>query len=249
MSESPSTLRRWLAGREAAVLFPLLLIVLGVWGFIAIADKVREGGSQSFDERVVRGLRQPDDPARLIGPAWMEKAARDITALGGHAILTLVVLSVAGYLLLERKLHAMWLVLIASGGGWEMTMLLKRFFGRERPSIVPQLVKETTMSFPSGHAMMSAVVYLTLGALLTGFVSRRRTRAYLLGLAILVTLLVGSSRVLLGVHYPTDVLAGWSAGLTWALVCWLVARFLQKRGAVEGPAEVVGGGEGGKAGR
>jgi undecaprenyl-diphosphatase len=80
---------------------------------------------------------------------------------------------------------------------------------------------------------MSAVVYLTLGALLARLADQRRVKLYFLAVAALLTLLVGLSRVYLGVHYPTDVLAGWSAGLVWATLCWLAARSLQRRGAVE----------------
>jgi undecaprenyl-diphosphatase len=83
--------------------------------------------------------------------------------------------------------------------------------------------------------MLGAILYLTLGALLARFAARRRTRAYILTVALVVTFVVGSSRIYLGVHHPTDVLAGWCAGLVWALICWLAARYLQKRGAVEKP--------------
>lgn len=228
-----AALRRMLSV-EPVLLVTLLAIVLGVWAFAEIADEVIEGETHSLDERIILAMRRPDNLAQPIGPEWLEGLGLDITALGGYAVLTLLVLVVAGYLLLSRKFCAMWLVLIASGTGWGLTMVLKELFGRQRPSVVPHLQEQTSMSFPSGHAMMSAVVYLTLGVLLAQFAADRwATRIYLLVVAILVTFLVGVSRVFLGVHYPTDVLAGWSAGLTWAVLCWLVARWLQRRGMVE----------------
>ena len=88
-------------------------------------------------------------------------------------------------------------------------------------------------SFPSVHSLMSAVVYLTLGALLARMVARRRLKFYVLTLAVTLTGLVGISRVYLGVHYPSDVLAGWCVGLSWASLCWLVGRKLQRQGAIE----------------
>lgn len=81
--------------------------------------------------------------------------------------------------------------------------------------------------------MVSAVVYLTLGSLLSAVMPNKKLKVYVLVVAIVLTLIVGFSRVYLGVHYPTDVLAGWLAGLVWALFGWLVARGLQRRGAVE----------------
>lgn len=223
---------------EPVLLVTLLVIVLGAWAFAEIADEVLEGETRSLDERIILSMRRPDNLAQPIGPDWLEGMSLDVTALGGYAVLTLLVLGVAGYLLLAGKRHAMWLVLIASATGWGLTMGLKELFGRERPSVVPHLQEQTSMSFPSGHAMMSAVVYLTLGVLLAQLAADRwATRIYLLVVAILLTFLVGVSRVFLGVHYPTDVLAGWSAGLTWAVLCWLVARWLQQRGVIEKPSE------------
>jgi undecaprenyl-diphosphatase len=131
----------------------------------------------------------------------------------------------------------MWLVLIATLGGWGLGLLLKAVFGRPRPSVIPHLVEVQSLSFPSGHAMMSAVVYLTLAALLAQLSAQWAQRVYILAVGLLLTLLVGLSRVYLGVHYPTDVLAGWSAGLAWAILCWLVGRWLQRRGIVEKPHE------------
>ena len=110
--------------------------------------------------------------------------------------------------------------------------ILKAAFDRPRPN-VDHYSYVVTSSFPSGHSMMSAVVYLTLGSLLTRVLPARGVKIYLIVVALLLTLLVGLSRVYMGVHYPTDVLAGWTAGLVWAMLCWLAARYLQKRGTIE----------------
>ena len=217
-----------------------LLVVAGTWGFIAIAGEVTEGDTQTFDKWAVESLRKPDPnppPANAvaqvpIGPKWMQEVGRDITGLGGIAILGLATLAVAGYLLMVKKYHAMWLVLIATTGGLAISSGLKTLFARPRPD-VSHFSYVYSSSFPSGHSMLSAVVYLTLGILLARIMPRRQVKIYFIVLAILLTGLVGASRVYMGVHYPTDVLAGWSAGLAWALLCWLVARWLQHRGAVE----------------
>ena len=113
---------------------------------------------------------------------------------------------------------------------------VKALLGRDRPSNLGFAIRQEDWlanSFPSGHSMLSAVVYLTIGTLLASFVRERRVKFYFLSVALALTFLVGVSRVFMGVNYPTDVLAGWSAGLVWALICWLAARYLQRRGAVE----------------
>ena len=227
----------WLAGHVNIVLVAVLLIVGGTWVFIELADEVREGDTQRFDDWAVRAMRHADDPSRPIGPHWLPEVGRDLTALGGVAVLSLTTAFVAGYLLIVRKYHAMWLVLGATLGGLLISTLLKHLIDRARPDLVPHLSHVYTSSFPSGHSMLSAVVYLTLGALLTRLASERRVKLYFLAAALLLTFLVGVSRVYMGVHYPTDVLAGWTAGLVWALLCWLVARYLQRRGAVEKDAD------------
>lgn len=223
----------WLGARTSAVLIAALLIVLAIWAFIAIADAVKEGHTQRFDDWAIRSLRKPNDPAETIGPSWMQEAARDVTALGGVVVLTLVTCAVAGYLWLRERYHALWLVLIATVGGQLLSTALKHLFHRPRPQLVAHLSRVYTTSFPSGHSMLSAVVYLTLGTLLASFVDERRLKFYFVSVAMFLTLIVGISRVFMGVHYPTDVLAGWSAGLAWALLCWLVSIRLQRQGAVE----------------
>ena len=227
-------LLQWLRAREIKLLLGVLLVVAGTWTFIELADAVSKGDTQKFDVWAVRALREADNPALPIGPAWVQELARDLTALGGITVLLLVLLSVIGFLFLQRKYGAMWLVTIASATGFLISTVTKELFHRARPDVVPHLSYVKTASFPSGHSMLSAVVYLTLGSILTRLVKDRRTKAYLLVVPLLLTFLVGVSRVYLGVHYPTDVLAGWTAGIVWAVFCWLVARSLQKRGAVEG---------------
>lgn len=242
MPGSPSFLD-YVADRAHLVLVVLLVMVGGTWGFIHLADEVREGETQHLDERIVRGLQRPAPAwARVapqtipIGPRWLQEVGRDITALGGVAVLSLVTAAVTGYLLILRKYHEMWLILIATVGGLLLSSLLKWIVGRSRPD-VSHFAYVSSSSFPSGHSMLSAVVYLTLGTLLARITPQRRVKLYFVLVALLLTGLVGVSRVYMGVHYPTDVLAGWSAGLVWALLCWLAARYLQRSGAIAGEEE------------
>jgi undecaprenyl-diphosphatase len=214
---------------ELSILLGGLALLLLVFGFAVLAGEVFEGDTQDFDERVLKALRRADDPSRPIGPWWLEAGALDITALGSAAALGLVVLSVVGFLWLQGMGRTALFVFVASAGGWSLNSALKVWFQRARPDVVPHLREVLSLSFPSGHAMTSAAVYLTLGALLMRIAQRRATKVYVIGMAMLVTFLVGASRVYLGVHYPTDVLAGWLVGLSWALLCWLVERALERR--------------------
>jgi undecaprenyl-diphosphatase len=235
-------LRQSFIGREPLVFAALLCVVLGVWVVVKLSSEIREGEAPAFDAKILKALRQPDDPHHLIGPPWVESMVRDVTALGGVIVLLLVVGCVCGFLVLMRLHHMMWVVLIATLGAVLINSTLKRVIDHPRPEVVPKLTDVRSESFPSGHSAMSAAVYLTLGGLLAQTVTKRRIKLYFLFVALLLTFLVGCSRVALGVHYPSDVLAGWSTGLAWSLLCWLVARYLQRRGAVEqevDPGEAV----------
>jgi len=219
-------------GRNPSLIRPLavlLVLCAAAFLFIEIADEVREGETQRIDDRVLRSLRMPGNPAVPIGPPWLAPAVRDLTSLGSVSVLLLVVLAVAGFLALARLWRHLALVLGASIGGLLLLGLLKRGFDRPRPTVVPQLMVETTASFPSGHAMMSSVIYLTLGTLVAQLCSRWRERVYVMTVAGVLTVLVGLTRLYLGVHFPTDVLAGWSVGLAWALASGLAARGLRSR--------------------
>ena len=227
----------WLGGLDLILLLAVFAMATGLWTFIAIADSVAEGKTQRIDDRLIRALRNPDDPSDPIGPEWMEEVGRDLTALGGVAVLSLMTVAVVGFLLIRRAYHAVGFLLGATVGGLVLSLVLKNHFARPRPELVPHLSAVYTSSFPSGHSMLSAVVYLTLGALLARLVKGPALKVYVLVVAMLLTILVGVSRVYMGVHYPTDVLAGWSVGLSWAILCWLAARRLQREGVVEGSAE------------
>ncbi len=218
---------------ERGMLLIMVIAAVALLTFAMLADEVAEGGTRAFDERVLLALRAPGDLADPIGPRWLEEVMRDFTALGGTGVLVLMVLAVAGFLTLTAKGHAALAVIVAVAGGTLLSQTMKWSYARPRPELVPHGAEVYTASFPSGHAMMSAIVYLTLGAMLARTQSGQAVKAYILAVAVFLTVLVGTSRVYLGVHWPTDVLAGWALGGLWAIACWLVMLWLQARGQVE----------------
>lgn len=223
---------RWTPSWRLPEFTPLVgfLVCAGLaFAFASLADEVVEGGTRRFDERLLLALRDPADPKTPIGPHWLETVMVDLTSLGGVPALTLITLVVVLYLVVSRRFQNAALVAGAVTGGAVLTTVLKMGFSRPRPELVDHLVTVQNMSFPSGHATSSAVVYLTLGALLARTERQWAVRAYVFAVAGFLTLLVGVSRVFLGVHYPTDVLAGWTLGAAWALLCWVVARWLRPK--------------------
>ena len=235
---SAGALKAWAWLKEnvdLAMLVGLAVLVTTTWLVAELSDEVLEGTVQKYDEWILRQLRTPGDMTDPIGPAWFEDMWRDVTALGGPAILALATLACAGYLLMRQRYRVLALLGVATVGGLVVSLVLKNLFARPRPEFGSGASHVMTASFPSGHSMLSAVVYLTLGVLLARTSSQYRFKLYFVTMALALTALVGLSRLYLGVHYPTDVLAGWSFGLIWALLCWLVAHFLQKRGTLEPP--------------
>ena len=164
--------------------------------------------------------------------------------MGSLSFLGFLVVAALGYLLLIRKRHLAILMAVSVLGGEIIGTVLKIGFHRPRPELVAHGARVFTASFPSGHAMLSAVTFLTIGALLTRVHADRRVKIYFMALAVLLTVAVGLSRVYLGVHYPTDVLAGWCLGAAWAALCWVAALWLQARGEVEPETDAGNRGEG-----
>jgi undecaprenyl-diphosphatase len=224
------------AGRmERQLLAGLAIVGVFLFGFLSIAEEVVEGETHRFDRALLLALRNPADPTDPIGPRWLEEMMRDFTALGGTGVLVLLTLGVATFLWMTRRSHAALFVVGSIATGLLLSSLLKFGFDRPRPDLVPHGSIVYTKSFPSGHSMLSAIVYLSLALLLARTQSNVRVKAYLIAAGIFLTALVGVSRVYLGVHWPTDVLAGWSLGMAWALGSWLAMAWLQSRQAVEPP--------------
>jgi undecaprenyl-diphosphatase len=223
-----------LAGREIGSLVTLLALAGLILVFGSLTLAVLGGDTDSFDRAVMQIMRIDGHPGEPIGPAWLPEVARDVTALGSYAFLGFLFFAVIGYLTLLRKRSAALLIAAAVLGGVALSTLVKLAVDRPRPDI-PHIVRVVTASFPSGHAMLSAIVFLTLGALLTRMHERRRIKIYFMSLAIILTTSVGLSRIYLGVHYPTDVLAGWAMGAAWAILCWTIMLRLQQAGEVESP--------------
>ena len=217
------TLRFW-EKIEFSVLLAGIVVAGGLWGFVELTEVARDSSARAFDTEILLAFREAGQTDNPIGPLWFEEAMRDITGLGSTIVLVMVTAVTIFYLLLIGRWRTALLMLVTVGGGQILSSLLKLGIDRPRPDLVSHLAEVQTLSFPSGHAMMSAVTYLTLGSMLAGIVPGRATKIYVLGVAVLLTLMVGVSRVYLGVHWPSDVLAGWCAGFAWAMLCWLVAR-------------------------
>lgn len=209
---------------ELRLLWPILLLCIATWGFMEIAEEVLDGDAHAVDEWILSLMRVGSQASQQpIGPIWFQEAMRDLTALGSPAVLMLTVGAAWGYLMMARQTAMAWLALGSAGGGILMALALKSLFSRARPDALFHATVASGYSFPSGHAMMSAVVFLTLAALAARLTPHTLLRLYAVGAAGLMTGLVGMSRVYLGVHWASDVAAGWAAGCAWALLCWLVA--------------------------
>lgn len=223
----PNAVRRLTWLREARLLAPLALSAGLLAVFIGVAEDILEGESHAYDTAILLAFRT-NDPAVPIGPWWLAEMVADFTALGGYAVLTLFSLIAIGYLLVLRRHASAFVVALSGVGGTALNQFLKMGFDRPRPDLVAHLTEVHSLSFPSGHAMLSAVIYLTLGVLLARSQPSKSLKAYIMVVAILLTVLVGTSRVYLGVHWPSDVLAGWCLGGAWAIFCLLLVRYLSR---------------------
>jgi undecaprenyl-diphosphatase len=214
--------------KELPLILALLFSAGGLWGFFELADEVSEGSTRELDRSLLLALRSSADITDPLGPVWLEEMMRDFTALGSVGVLAMITLMVSGYLFVISKPRAGFAVFAAVSGGQLLSSVVKLLIDRDRPDLVPHGAQVFTASFPSGHSMMAAVVYLTLAVMIIRLSPYWVAKVYILGCAVAITMIVGISRVYLGVHWPTDVLAGWTVGSIWAVFCWLVTAGLQR---------------------
>lgn len=211
---------------EARVLIGLVLAAGVLWSFLSIADEMAEGETRALDSRIILSLREPGDLNNPIGSKNVEEAVRDITALGGTTLVTVVtIVSVLAFLFQKKRVHALVMAGVVLAA-WASSQATKALYGRPRPDLVPHEAFVYSASFPSGHSTMSTAAFLTLAMLVASLASNRRSKALAYGVAAVFAVGVGFSRVYLGVHWPTDVLAGWCLGSAWALAGWIALRAL-----------------------
>lgn len=218
------------ARNEIGIVAPLLLGALGLGVFASIADGVASGDRQGFDWSVLTFFHPyADDPSRVRGPWWLREAAIDITALGGISVLVVFSLIFGFFLLVKGKKLSALLLALGLAGGVAWSEGLKALFDRARPPVEYQVVETLNASFPSGHALLATVFYLSIGVMLTRAFPRTRMKAYAIGWAVVLVLLIGFTRVYLGAHWATDVFAGWGIGAFWAVMLWLFAYVVERR--------------------
>ena len=221
--------RLWRFGRaELGALAAMIIAATGLWVFADIAEDMLEGDGHDLDALVLAYFRPNANPHDALGPPWFEHAVAELTTLGGTTNLTLIALVVILFLLIQKRLASALLVVVALGGGALISETVKMLFARDRPPLIYRAVETTNASFPSGHAMLSTITYLTLGALLAQVMPKKRLKSFVFAVAVVLALIVGASRVYLGVHWFTDVLAGWSLGAAWAMICWLAAWWMRR---------------------
>ena len=218
--------RRHLRRPELRLLLAGLALFGSIWGFLYILDEVQEGDALRFDSKVLLALRTPGHLATPIGPRWLQETARDITALGGFTVLILVVVLATALLWAHRRRAQASVLVVAVLGGEFLAQAIKVLVGRTRPDLVPHLDLVYSSSFPSGHSTLSPIVYFTLAGLVAAGEGRRAQKVLLIVAAVGVVLAIGLSRVYLGVHWPTDVLAGWALGTGVAMIATLAVHML-----------------------
>jgi undecaprenyl-diphosphatase len=223
----------WWRARDLQLLGALAAIGCLLLVFIKIGRAVSVAGTDEMDKTILMFFRTtPDDP---VGSENFTAAVMHISALGSGAVTGLIVLIVTLFCAFAGHWRYAALMVACSVGTGLAMWILKGFYERDRPSVVTHIDPPGGHSFPSGHSMISAALYMTLAVLLSRTLERRRLRVFVIAAGASIALLIGVSRMYLGVHYPTDVLAGWTAGLIWALVCGLIVRKLGQRGDVPVP--------------
>lgn len=198
---------------EKEQLINYIYLFSSIIAFIIIAFLVADGKTNNFDDRILLGLRSPLNRGVPVGPSWLMDNFRDVTALGSTVVVIIISVITSAYLIIEKKYLLARLFLFSVIGGGVSDLILKEIFARPRPVVVSHFIEVTTWSFPSGHAVMSVVVYFTLAYISTQGLKNKALKNYINNAALIIAIIIGFSRVYLGVHNPTDVFAGWALGI------------------------------------
>ena len=207
----PSRVVRLVNAAGFELVFGLIALTAGAWAFGALAEELVEGNTQA-DTRVAAWLHEH------ATPAWTT-VFENVTRIGNLVTLIAVVVVASIVLFRMRRIAELQLLLLASIGAEIITVGLKLGFERQRPFFADPLATESTYSFPSGHASVSLAVYGTLGYIAARHLGNRSAQLGVLAAAVSLVLLIGFSRLYLGVHFLTDVIAGFSIGLAWVALC------------------------------
>ncbi len=201
--------------------------LLALMAFIEITENVLNNDVVALDQVTLRQIQAPLDGNGYLQSALITDFARDITALGSPGVLVIITVITCGFLLTVKQYRTALFIGASTLSGGLILGLLKFWFNRPRPAPIPQDLFVNSTSFPSGHAMGSTLVFLTIAVLLTRIITNRTSKIYVLIVAFILSGLIGLSRVYLGIHWPSDVAAGWAAGMFWALLWWGCADFME----------------------
>ncbi len=228
MSSAISRTRQWalLAKRELPWRYIFSIGLVALFGLLVVElwQEIAEGDARQLDRDILLLFRQSENLDQVIGPSWLEQTLVDITTLGSATMLTLMTVGSAGLMAVRGTYRVSAILIGAIVSGSILVAIFKDFLERPRPDLVHHLVSETSMSFPSGHAANSAIAYLTIAVLFIRFERHLGTRLFVIAMAALIVLAIGISRVALGVHWPSDVLAGWLLGTGWACFWALIVK-------------------------
>ncbi|MER9581159.1 phosphatase PAP2 family protein [Mesorhizobium sp. M0276] len=217
---------------NAGFLAVVAICAVSLLTFAFLVAEMRLDQIAEVDKRLLLSLRSPSDLSNPLGPVWFEEMVRDFTALGSTGVLVFVTAAGIGYMSVQGMVKGSLYLLFVAATGRALDLLLKFLVARPRPNLVSHMVSESTTSFPSSHAMMSAIIYLSIAVIVFSDTNANRlAKMYLFVVATILTGVIGASRVYLGVHWPSDVLAGWAAGAFWVTVCWILKILV--RGSVK----------------
>ena len=203
---------------------PLAVAGLAFSAFLFIAVAVSSDLAGGFDTWGLLALRDPADVSHPFGPAWLQETGRDFTGLGSNGVLAALVLAGSGFLALACQRAGALFLLASFWGALTLETMVKHWYGRPRPELVPHAARVFTASFPSGHAAVSAAACVAVALLLARARPNRQFGFFAVCVAACLVILVGASRIYLGLHWPTDVMAGWALGTGWTALCWAAAK-------------------------